>query len=103
MTDAILKKTRDIAICGRDEWVSTTLLVDSQIRGCAVEDADVGAQRAHSTEVTRAMKLVLWELEKLADVAPKSVASQSTALDVNTSIPHESLNEQENFGFDLFD
>ena len=73
MTDAILKKTRDVAISARDEWVSTTLLVDGQLRACAVEDADVGAQRAHNTEVITAMKLVLEELATLSeDVTPNT-------------------------------
>ena len=78
MTDAILKKTRDVAISARDEWVSTTLLVDGQLRACAVEDADVGAQRAHNTEVITAMKLVLEELATLSeDVTPESLDSRS--------------------------
>jgi hypothetical protein len=78
VTDAILKKTRDVAISARDEWVSTTLLVDGQLRACAVEDADVGAQRAHNTEVITAMKLVLEELATLSeDVTPESLDSRS--------------------------
>jgi len=65
ITDAFLKKTRDIVVTGRDEWVSTTLLINSKIRTCAVEDADVEAQRKHNTEVIAAMKVVLEELAEL--------------------------------------
>ena len=69
VTDAILKKTRDTMIGARNEWVSTTLLVDEEIRSSAVEDADVGEQRLHNANVIKNMKLVLGELAALADVA----------------------------------
>ena len=70
VTDAILKKTRDLGIRPRDEWISSTLLVDDHIRMCAVEDDDVGAQRAHNTQVIKAMKSVLVELAQLSNGDP---------------------------------
>ena len=77
-TDAILKKTRDTMIGARNEWVSTTLLVDEEIRASAVEDADVGEQRVHNVGVIKNMKLVLGELAALADVAHKNSAASSS-------------------------
>ena len=77
VTDAILKKTRDIAIQGLTDYVSTSLLVEVKIRACAVEDADVGAKRARNHEIIKAMQLVLEELTALDNEAPFTPSASS--------------------------
>ena len=79
VTDAILKKTRDIAIQARDEWISATLLTDMRIRESAVEDADVGARRARNTEVSKAMQAVLSELSALTEMSQPPETSMDAA------------------------
>ena len=43
------------------------LLTDDDIRSCAVEDDDVGAQREYNAQTITAMKAVLAELADLAN------------------------------------
>ena len=94
VTDAILKKTRDVAISARVEWISTTLLVDSSIRSCAVEDEDVGAQREYHTQVITAMSAVLAELAELANEggAEPSSPGKKRPLDAEDSTTSSAAN-----------
>ena len=65
VTDAILKETRDLVIQRRNHWVKETLLIDPNLLRFAVEDADVGEQRANFTESIAAMKQVIEEVMQL--------------------------------------
>ena len=79
VTDAILKKTRDVAIQARDEWISATFLTNMRIRESAVENADVDARRNRNTEVSTAMQAVLSELSALTEMSQPPETSMDAA------------------------
>jgi hypothetical protein len=109
ITDAFLKKTRDVVVNGRDEWVSTTLLINSKIRACAVEDVDVEALRKYNTEVIAAMKVVLEELEELKGEVSEDEEDEGGDEEDNDNDDEQEDEDEEpeeeevDMGFDLFD
>jgi len=66
ITDAILKKIRDMAVKARSEWIHTGLLTDGTIRDAAVEDDDVNQQRAQCNRIIESMAKVIEEVDTLS-------------------------------------